>query len=637
MRSSRLVVAVLALLSLAARASAAEWYVATTGNDASSGAITAPFRTVTKAATVARGGDVIHVRGGVYQEIVKISSKGTSTARIVFQSYPGEKAIIDGTGSAAGTNLVQLTGAEYVDFSGFEVRNATRIGVCGWGGRGVRILNNDIHHSTRGGIYFGYSAWGSVSDVTITGNSVHDNVLENQYHTMSGGWAQAIGLQYTDRVQVTGNRIFRNDGEGIAFIQSDNGLARANEVADNFSVGIYLDNAQYTTVDANLIYSSGDSRYYRNGYPAAGIGSANESYSTSNPLTNLTITNNIIVDTRWGIYYGAYESGGGLKNSTIANNTLYKAATAMVWLEADSHAGNIIQSNIFYQSGGGVMLLGSAAGTTFRANNWYGGTPGAASGAGDVIADPRLVNAGGRTATDYKLTDLSPDLLSGLALAAITTDYFGTPRAGLFDIGAHQFSGAATPLPDTEAPTAPSAFQVTPSSSSTRMDLSWSPSTDNIGVTGYRIQRDGAFVANVTGTSWTDTSALAWATTYQYTVTAVDAAGNESAPATASGTTIVAPPPAGDTIAPTTPTGFSATPSGSSTSMALSWNASTDNVGVAGYRIYRGGTLVATVTGTAWTDNSNLRRNTRYTWAIEAFDAAGNVSGKATVTERTMK
>jgi chitodextrinase len=287
------------------------------------------------------------------------------------------------------------------------------------------------------------------------------------------------------------------------------------------------------------------------------------------------------------------------------------------------------------------MLLGTAAGTTFRANNWYGGTPGAAAGAGDVIADPRLVNAGGRSAADYKLNESSPDLRSGLDLAAITSDYFGTPRVGLFDIGAHQYSGAITPLPDTEAPTAPGGFQVTPSVSSTRLDLSWSASTDNVGVTGYKVQRNGAPVATVTGTTWSDTSALAWGTTYQYTVTALDAAGNESVPSTATGTTIAdpgpTPPPAGDTTAPTTPSGFSATPSTTTTNVTLTWNASTDNVGVAGYRLYREGMLVATVTGTTWTDNGNLRRNTRYTWAIEAFDAAGNVSGRATVSERTKK
>ena len=547
MRSLRVVV-VLTVLSIAASASATEWFVATTGNDASAGTMAAPFGTITRAASVAAPGDVVNVRGGVYNEIVKISSRGTAAARIVFRSYPGEKAIVDGTGTPAATNLVQISAAEYVDFAGFEVRNATRIGICGWRGHEVRILDNDVHHSTRGGIYFGYSGPGYVSDITIAGNTVHENVLENQYHTMNGGWAQSIGLQHTDRVQVLNNRVYRNDGEGIVFLQSDNGLARGNEVFDNFSVGIYLDNAQYTTVDANLIYSSGDSRYFRSGYPAAGIGTANETVTVANPLTNLTITNNIIVDTRWGIYYGAYETGGGLKNSTIANNTLYRAVVAMVWLEADAHAGNAVQNNIFHQAGGGVMLLGTAAGTTFRANNWYGGNAGAAAGAGDVLADPRLVNAGGRTAADYKLTDLSPDLQTGVDLATITADYFGTPRAARFDIGAHQFSSVTTAPPPPPAPT-----------------------------------------------------------------------------------------PTGDTVAPTAPAGFRVTPSTSSTRMYLSWDASTDNVGVSGYRIYRNGALVATVTGTTWTDDDNLRRNTTYTWAVEAFDAAGNVSAKAAASARTKK
>jgi parallel beta-helix repeat protein len=533
---------------------------------------------------------------------------------------------------------VQLTGAEYVDFSGFEVRNATRIGICGWGARGVRVLNNDVHHSTRGGIYFGYDRWGYVSDVTISGNSVHDNVLENQYHTMNGGWAQSIGLQYTDGVRVLDNRVFRNDGEGIVFIQSDNGVARGNEVSDNFSVGIYLDNAQYTTIDGNLVYSSGDTRYYRNGFPAAGIGTANESYSTANPLTNLTITNNIVVDTRWGFYYGAYESGGGLKSSTVANNTFYRATAAMVWLENDSHANNVVQSNIFYQSGGGAMLLGTAAGSTFRANNWYGGTAGSASGTGDVIADPRLVNPGGRTAADYKLTAASPDLQSGIDLPAITSDFFGAVRAARFDIGAHQLSGVAAPLPDTQAPTSPANFQATPSTSARRIHLGWNASSDDTGVASYRIERDGALVATISGTTWTDESSLAWATTYRYSVTAVDAAGNASAPATASATTI-AEPPAIDTIAPTTPGGFWVTPSSSSTRMYLAWKPSIDNVGVAGYRIYRNGALTATVAGAAteWTDDNNLRKNTTFTWAIEAFDAAGNVSTRATFSARTKK
>src|SRR5688572_10785411 len=143
-------------------ASAATFYVATNGNDSGSGSLSAPFRTITKAAGVVRPGDTVSVRGGVYNEIVKASVKGTAAARITIQSHPGEQAIIDGTGTASATDLVQLGSAEYLDFTGFEVRNSNRLGIAGWGSKNVRILNNKVHHSFRGGIYVGHSGFGSV-------------------------------------------------------------------------------------------------------------------------------------------------------------------------------------------------------------------------------------------------------------------------------------------------------------------------------------------------------------------------------------------------------------------------------------------------------------------------------------------
>jgi chitodextrinase len=62
-----------------------------------------------------------------------------------------------------------------------------------------------------------------------------------------------------------------------------------------------------------------------------------------------------------------------------------------------------------------------------------------------------------------------------------------------------------------------------------------------------------------------------------------------------------------------------------STSVALAWGASTDDVGVAGYRVYTGSTLRATVTGTAATV-TGLTRWRIYTFTVRAFDAAGNTS-----------
>ncbi|MEU4703556.1 fibronectin type III domain-containing protein [Nonomuraea dietziae] len=80
----------------------------------------------------------------------------------------------------------------------------------------------------------------------------------------------------------------------------------------------------------------------------------------------------------------------------------------------------------------------------------------------------------------------------------------------------------------------------------------------------------------------------------------------------------------GDTTAPSVPGNLRSTGSTSS-SIALAWNASTDNVAVTGYNVYRGSTLVTTVTGTTHTD-TGLASGTSYTYTVRARDAAGNLS-----------
>ncbi len=83
-----------------------------------------------------------------------------------------------------------------------------------------------------------------------------------------------------------------------------------------------------------------------------------------------------------------------------------------------------------------------------------------------------------------------------------------------------------------------------------------------------------------------------------------------------------------DTTPPSVPTSLTS-PSKTSTSVALSWNASTDNVGVTGYEVYRSTTLVATVTTTSYTV-TGLTANTTYSFSVRAKDAAGNASANST-------
>lgn len=84
------------------------------------------------------------------------------------------------------------------------------------------------------------------------------------------------------------------------------------------------------------------------------------------------------------------------------------------------------------------------------------------------------------------------------------------------------------------------------------------------------------------------------------------------------------PPPQTDTTAPSRPSGLAIT-NVTTSQVSLSWRASTDNVGVTGYRVYRGGTQVGTTTSLAFTD-TGLTPNTSYAYTVYAHDAAGNRS-----------
>jgi plastocyanin len=257
--------------------------------------------------------------------------------------------------------------------------------------------------------------------------------------------------------------------------------------------------------------------------------------------------------------------------------------------------------------------------------------------------------------------------------------------------------------PDTSAPTIPSGLSGTAISSS-QINLKWTASTDDVGVTGYKIFRNSVQVGTSTTASYSDTG-LSPSTTYSYTVSAYDAAVNSSnlsngfSVATLSintapvsiidfaftpnsitvpvgttvawtnmgtrshtvtentgsfdsgtilpeaqsfhqftvpgtypyhcsihtsmvGTVIVTPPL--DTTAPSIPTNLSGTTI-SSSQINLTWTASTDDVGVTGYKIFRNGTQVGASTTTSYSD-TGLTANTTYTYAVYAYDAAGNNS-----------
>ncbi|MFC5704062.1 carbohydrate binding domain-containing protein [Cohnella faecalis] len=186
-------------------------------------------------------------------------------------------------------------------------------------------------------------------------------------------------------------------------------------------------------------------------------------------------------------------------------------------------------------------------------------------------------------------------------------------------VGSNSGKIYAKQLTDTIAPTVPTNVTAT-AVSSTSIQVGWTASTDNNAVTGYEVYRNGTLVGTPAGTSFTDTGLTAQ-TTYSYTVKAYDAASNKSAlsspPATA--TTLQV-----DTQPPSVPQGVTAT-AVSSSAINVAWTASTDNISVTGYEVFRNGTLIGQTASLTYAD-TGLAASTAYSYTVKAFDAAGNRS-----------
>src|SRR2546427_6981802 len=99
--------------------------------------------------------------------------------------------------------------------------------------------------------------------------------------------------------------------------------------------------------------------------------------------------------------------------------------------------------------------------------------------------------------------------------------------AGCNGVGEAETSNATGNTPADTTPPSPPTGLTGAAAGSTGANLSWGASTDNVGVTGYIMRRNGVQVATPATTSYADTG-LSAATTYSYTVAARDAAGNIS-------------------------------------------------------------------------------------------------------------
>ncbi|HEX7473045.1 MAG TPA: hypothetical protein VF323_08165, partial [Candidatus Limnocylindrales bacterium] len=226
--------------------------------------------------------------------------------------------------------------------------------------------------------------------------------------------------------------------------------------------------------------------------------------------------------------------------------------------------------------------------------------------------------------TNTKLIDTTPDTGTysdaALAVGQTLTDPVSGISIATLSVDP---SGATVRVTESVPPSAPGGLAGLPYGPHAT-DLAWAAATDNVAVAGYRLQRDGVDLATLgaAARSFHDTGLTA-DTAYHYTAVAFDGSGNDGPAASVDVTT--AP---NDTTPPTPPTGLAA--SSATTTVALTWTAGTDDQAVAGYRVSRNGVVVATVSGTNWTDTHRTPKTT-YSYAVVTLDLAANPSPAASI------
>ena len=170
--------------------------------------------------------------------------------------------------------------------------------------------------------------------------------------------------------------------------------------------------------------------------------------------------------------------------------------------------------------------------------------------------------------------------------------------------------------PDDKPPTSPTNLHIE-RSTSTSIKITWNESEDESGIYCYYIYRDGERIGSTRNLYYVDTG-LKSHSQHLYYVIACDIDGNMSEKSD-----IIEAATDADEYAPTQPANLTAAVKGDST-IYLSWIASSDNVKVVEYNIYRNGVLIAKTEGTAYTDKNAFAG--LYTYYVEAVDNDGNVS-----------
>lgn len=473
--------------------------------------------------------------------------------------YPYSATTGLSTSATSGCKINNLT----VD--GCVVANTFRWGgimlaCASWGGiestraTNTLVQNCSVSNTYGDGIVILISSNSTIQNC-VSANVGNDPILD--VGTPSGIWMYTCSNSVVKNCEAYGTRSPEIDGGAFDLdIGSNNCKVEYNYGHDNQTYGvlIFAMREEWNRISINWANTNSIVRY--NVFSNNGRG-----YTTTNFV-------------EIGDFFIAAFDGGSINGLQIYNNTtfwnpvipapaLMDNLTSREAAAIYSSTAKFFKNNIVYANSTNAKMMNIQSGLLACDNNIYYNTEAAnpvfvyggvsytgfaayraASGqdANSYNADPLLTlptYAGvGRPIGQFVPQSGSPAINTGANVGTMgTQDFLGTaiPQGIAYDIGACEYVG--TVQVDTQAPSTPANLSAVVSSS-TQINLAWTASTDNIGVSGYQIFRNGVLAGTSAVASYSDTGLTA-ATAYSYYVVAFDAALNYSAVSnTASATTL---------------------------------------------------------------------------------------------------
>ena len=427
------------------------FYVSTSGSDANSGSLSAPWRTLQKAASTVPAGSTVAIRAGSYSGFT-MSRSGTASAWITFRPYSGE--IVSVIGDASRTKVIDLWNAHYVRIADLIVSGAP----AQWGA-GIFVENGSsaielVGNIARDNRSFGIKLAG-VSNVLVSGNELTKN--ETGIEVSYGGANVVIeGNAIHDNDRMVVNTVGGNDDRGAnaVVLHHTNGplTIRANRMWNNRAlshdygydggaVEIYA--ASGATITSNVMWNNEnvietgtdgtacDSNAFVRNIAYGGSKTGPTMGLILRCASNMIVANNTFSDLDrfvFDVTASASSFGGSIEGLKIRNNIAYTTGDKIYSIDSVLPASVTIDADLaFHATNGSIAYVAGHGNTaslaTFRSWTGYEMT--------GLQEDPRFTD---RANADFMIQAISPAIDRGAILSPITDGFLGArPDIGRFE------------------------------------------------------------------------------------------------------------------------------------------------------------------------------------------------------------